>query len=144
VGSPRARVCADEALDPAEALHHKIVSVVESCLPFMRTALYSNIVLSGNLTPRALCVVCVSWCVVVCRVAYSSIHGVRACIGGNTLFAGFPERLEKELKALLPDQYQQCVKVKAQPERRHQYGPLPRPHHSLVGLVTRCGQFCEF
>lgn len=76
----------DEALDPAEALHHKIVSVVESCLPFMRTALYSNIVLSG----------------------------------GNTLFAGFPERLEKELKALLPDQYQQCVKVKAQPERRHQ------------------------
>jgi hypothetical protein len=40
-------------MDPTEALHHKIVSVVESCQPFMRSALYANIVLSG-VVPRSL------------------------------------------------------------------------------------------
>jgi actin-related protein len=68
-------------------------------------------------------------------VAYSRLRGVRACIGGNTLFAGFPERLEKELKALLPDKYQQCLKIKAEPERRLQYG-LSWPPDSFVGLVN--------
>jgi hypothetical protein len=44
--------------------------------------------------------------------------------GGNTLFGGFVERLEKELKGLL-DQRQQAFKIVAPPDRRNLYASPP-------------------
>jgi actin len=90
----------DTEMEPG-GIHHKIVSVVESCMPFMRAVLYRNIVLSG----------------------------------GNTMFPGFKERLEKELTALVPDQ---TLRVIAPPERKYQTWIGGSLLSSLHGFLHMC------